>query len=95
MIIPINDKYRIASNADCWMLQEYKGLVKNGKKAGQPKWDSIKWAGRLDHIVNCLAQRLIQTSEAQTLSEALVEVDRVTALLCGALSPDYDVRVRK
>ena len=91
MIIPIDEKYRIKSNKYCWMIQEY-GNNKN-KETGEIEttWTSFKWCNSFEDVVNTLAQLMIRTSSAETLAEALVDVDRVVVTLSRALMPKIEV----
>lgn len=81
MILPINDKYRIYADESCWMLQKY-----ISKKSG---WKIIKYCPTLESAVSYLSQLMLRTSDAQTLDEALKEVDRICRLLTNALNPEY------
>ena len=42
MIVPIDEKYRIATDEHCWMIQRLKH-VRSGKHAGQKIWESIRF----------------------------------------------------
>ena len=41
MILPIDDKWRIKSDAYQWMIQKYKGIPAKGKFKGTPQWESV------------------------------------------------------
>lgn len=54
-------------------------------------WESFKWYTSLEDVVNGLGNLMVRTSEAQTLAEALAEVENVSTLLYTALSPQFEV----
>lgn len=88
MIIPIDDKYRIAADVHSWMIQMYKGKNKEGKDV----WQSVAWYRTIQATVQGLAERLIRTAEAETLAEALDAVDATVKRLTTALQPVVEVR---
>ncbi len=85
MILPINEKYRIAGDKYCWSIQKSK------RKNGHIIWESINWFQSLEHAVNHLGEMMVRTSDAQTLADALKEIEKVTTLLTHALSPKFKV----
>ena len=91
MILPIDDNYRIAGDQQSWSIQQLR--KRRDKTTGEPKtvWESYRWFTSLEAAVNYLGERLVRTSDAQTLAEALAETDRVTTKLCRALSPKFKV----
>ena len=94
MIIPIDEKYRLKSDTNQWMIQKSKQV--KDKETGElvTKWDGCKYFSNPSNMVSALAQMMIRESEAQTLVDALAEVDRVTAHLLTALAPVFHVEVK-
>jgi hypothetical protein len=89
MILPIDDRYRLAADRYSWSIQEYRG---KRRQSLAERWEPISWHPTLDSAVNALSHLMLRTSEAQTLADAVIEVDRITAKLCHALSPTFEVR---
>ena len=89
MILRINDQYRIKGDQHSWVIERVRKRKKNGKVVHQ--WQSFQWYTSLEAAVNYLGERLVRTSDAQTLAEALAETDRVTTMLSRALSPEFRV----
>ena len=85
MILPIDDAYRIMGDKHSWAIQ--KGRIKKGEIT----WESVSWITSLEHTVNHLGQLMVRTSNAQTLADALKEIEKVTTLLTHALSPKFKV----
>ncbi len=85
MILPIDDEYRIKGDKHSWAIQ--KGRIKKGEIT----WESISWFSSPEHTVNHLGQLMVRTSDAQTLADALKEIEKVTTLLTHALSPKFKV----
>ena len=85
MILPIDDEYRIMGDMYSWSIQ--KARLKNGETT----WESFNWFTSIEHAVNHLGEMMVRTSDAQTLGEALVEIERVTTLLSHALSTKFEV----
>jgi len=88
MILPIDDEYRIEGDRYSWSIQKAR------KKNGETAWESINWFKSFKHAVNHLGEMMVRTSNAQTLGEALVEIEKVTTKLSHALSTKFEV-IRK
>ena len=78
MIIPINDRYRIASDPRQWMIQEPR------TRNGETEWESRYYFGTLESAVMELREVMVRTSDAQTLVDALADVEKVTTILSQA-----------
>ena len=89
MIIPINDKYRLKSDVNQWAIQNHTPTVKE-----PDRWESIKYFHDPSKAITALAHMQIRTSDADTLADALLEVDRVTAELVHALTPVFTVQIK-
>jgi len=85
MILPIDDEYRIKGDKHSWAIQ--KGRIKKGEIT----WESVSWFTSLESTVNHLGNLMVRTSNAQTLADALKEIEKVTTLLTHALSPKFKV----
>ena len=78
MIIPINDRYRIASDPRQWMIQEPR------TRNGETEWESKYYFGTLESAVKELRELMVRTSDAQTLVDALADVEKATTILSQA-----------
>jgi len=85
MILPIDDDYRIKGGKHSWSIQKAK------VKKSETTWESISWFTSLEHTVNHLGNLMVRTSDAQTLADALKEIEKTTTLLVHALSPKFKV----
>ena len=87
MILPIDDKYRLKSDAYCWHVQIYKGIPTSGVMKGKEYWKSIRWYQKLPEALNGLAELEVMTSQGTSLVEALDAVRDVSERLSMALTP--------
>ena len=90
MIIPINGKYRLASDSRQWIIQQNMGIAKKdgkGRRAGEPIWKGISFHTKIDSAVGRLAELQIMESDATTLGEALSVVRNVTDGLSSIFHP--------
>jgi len=85
VILPIDDEYRIKGDKHSWAIQ------KGRMREGEITWESVSWFTSLESTVNHLGDHMVRTSDAQTLGEALIAVEKVTTLLTHALSPKFEV----
>jgi len=85
MILPIDDEYRIKGDKHSWSVQ------RGRMKEGEITWQSISWFTSIESTVNNLGQLMVRTSDAKTLGEALVEIEKIATLLTHALSPKFEV----
>ena len=86
MILPISEKYRIASDRHGWAIQEFRP-----KKSGD-EWRPMLFYSDIGKAVSGLAHLMLRTSDAQTLADALAEVENISHQLTRALAPQYEVR---
>lgn len=84
MIIPINDKWRIASDERNWTVQ----TKITSKKRGE-EWLAKSYHATLAQASQSLSQRLARAIETNTLTEALVEIEQLSTTLTGALTPHF------
>lgn len=92
MILPIDDKWRIKSDAFCWHIQRHEGKRKN-RQTGEPEdlWVSKRYYQSLAQAANGLGELEIMTSDCTTLAEALNAVADITARLQQALTPHIEI----
>ena len=84
MIIPINDRYRIASDPRQWMIQEPR------TRNGGTEWESRYYFGTLESAVMELGELMVRRSDAETLADALLAVNEIATTLSQALTPTID-----
>ena len=89
MILPIDDKYRLAADRYSWSIQERRGI---DRKTGGIRWESIAWYPNLSQTVDGLYDLVLRTSNANNLAEALQVAKQTTATLVQALSPTFEVK---
>ena len=85
MIVPINDRYRISSDRYQWMIQEAR--TRKDDKVWESKW----FFGTFPAAVKELGELMVRESKAQTLVDALAEVEKITTTLSQALTPQFQV----
>ena len=85
MVIPIDDRYRIASDSRQWIIQELR--TRNGANEWQPKY----YFGTIESAVKELGELMVRTSGAQTLVDALADVEKVATTLSQALTPHSEL----
>lgn len=89
MILPINDKYRIKTDSNQWMVQKYGGVV---QKTQEEIWTGVLYYSNIEALVKGLSERMLRESGVDTLALALKEVESVATTLSSALSPTYLVQ---
>jgi len=77
------------------MGDKHSWVIQKGRmREGEITWESISWFTSIEHTVNHLVQMMVRTSDAQTLAEALKEIEKIATKLTHALSPKFEV-IRK
>ena len=84
MLIPINERFRIASDARQWMIQKAR------RRNGRTVWQSKYYFGTFEGAVKDLGELMVRESEARTLVDALDDVEKVTTTLSQALTPQLE-----
>ena len=84
MIIPIDAQFRIKSDRYQWMIQERR------TRKGREVWESKLFFGTFQLAVKELGELMVRLSGADTLADALEEVDTVTTTLSQALTPQLE-----
>jgi len=88
MILPVDDEYRIMGNKYSWSIQTAR------KRRGEITWENVSWFTSLESTVNHLGNLMVRTSDAQTLGEALIAVEKIATKLSQALTTKFEV-IRK
>ena len=82
MIIPINEQYRVTSDAHQWTVQ--KRRARNNKE----DWESQTYHPSVDGAVRSLGERMVRECKTETLVDALKAVETIaTTLSQAAKSP--------
>ena len=89
MILPVSDKYRIATDTHSWMVQRLRSRKRKGVNVQE--WEAVTWHSSVQQAVQSLGDRMVRASEAETFADALVDVENVCAKLCQALQPEFKV----
>ena len=84
MIIPVNDRYRIASDPRQWIIQESR------TRNGEAEWESRYYFGTLESAVKELREMMVRTSDGETLADDLADIEKVTTTLSQALTPTIE-----
>ena len=84
MIIPIDAQFRIKSDRYQWIIQE-----RRTRKGGEA-WESKLFFGTFQSAVKELGELMVRLSGADTLGDALEEVEKVTTTLSQALTVNYE-----
>ena len=84
MIIPVNDRYRIASDPRQWIIQESR------TRNGEAEWESRYYFGTLESAVKELREVMVRTSDGETLADDLAGIEKVTTTLSRALTIDIE-----
>ncbi len=94
MLIPINDQFALATDQYSWMIQRRR--QRKDRKTGEPvtAWESIAWYASAEQAVNGLRDRMVRASEAETIAEAMRDIESVVAALSHALAPYFEVNRR-
>ena len=91
-VIPIDVNYRLAADSQSWMIQRRKCRKSRHSDHTTGDWETFAWHPTLEGAVNGLASYDLRTSGAQSVAEALVEVERISTTLIRALSPRFEIR---
>ena len=80
MIIPVNEQFRIFSDENQWIVQE----VRN--RLGKSIWRSKFFYPTFESALKGLGQFMVRLSEAETLVDAVRDVEMVSTTLSQALT---------
>ena len=84
MEILINEKYRLSSDEYQWIVQ------KRRSRKGKLDWTNLEYHSRLDSAVRSLGELMVRRSKANTLVDALKEVETIATTLSQALTPHIE-----
>jgi len=82
MIIPIDDKYRISSDTNCWRIEQFKPASKNTEE----RWTPKTYHTDFKDAKKALTKQLVREIETSTLADALEAVENLSDKLSLALS---------
>ena len=84
MMIPINEDFAIRGDSVQWVIQRKR------QREGKEIWESRLYFGTLKACLKDLGELMVRESEANTLVDALEAVEKVTATLSQALTPQIE-----
>ena len=84
MKIPINGQFRIKSDRYQWMIQERR------TRKGREVWESKLFFGTFQLAYKGLGELMVRLSDADTLADALEDVENVATTLSQALTPQLE-----
>ena len=84
MIIPVNEQFRIATDPYQWMVE--RARTRNGNKEWEPKlfYPTFKAA------LKGLGELMVRLSDAQTLVDAIRDIEKASTTLSQALTPRFE-----
>ena len=80
MIIPVNEHYRIATDPNQWMVE--KARTRNGNR----EWEAKLFYPTFESALKGLGELMVRLSDAQTLVDAIRDVEKVSTTLSQALT---------
>ena len=80
MIIPVNEHYRITTDPNQWMIERVRS--RNGNKEWEPKL----FYPTFETALKGLGELMVRLSDAQTLVDAIRDVEKVSTTLSQALT---------
>ena len=80
MINPVNEQFRIATDPYQWMVE--KARTRNGNK----EWEAKLFYPTFESALKGLRELLVRLSDAQTLVDAIRDVEKVSTTLSQALT---------
>tara|TARA_B100000029_G_C17178852_1_gene816172 strand:+ start:120 stop:407 length:288 start_codon:yes stop_codon:yes gene_type:complete len=85
LIIPIDEQYRIATDPYQWMVQ------KKRTRRNKEDWQSQTYHSTFESAVRELGERMVRESKANTLVDALADLEKITTTLSQALTPHSEL----
>ena len=89
MRLRLTDEWRIESDPHCWILQKCH-VTGTGVLTWKNKTYHSTLAGAVTHIV----ELALRDSSAETLAQALAELESLTQALTESLTPHFQVTVK-
>ena len=81
MIIPINERYRVATDPFQWIIQRKR------TRKGNEVWESQTYHPSVDAAVRSLGERMVRECKTETLVDGLKVVETIATTLSQALTP--------
>ena len=88
MILPFDDKYRISSETQQWIIQ------RSRCRNGEPVWESFRYFTRFDLFIGELGEILIRELDAEGLPEAHQAVHDLCDRIAQAFMPVLEIKHR-
>ena len=88
MILPFDDKYRISSETQQWIIQ------RSRCRNGEPVWESFRYFTRFDLCIGELGEILIRELDAEGLPEATQAVHDLCDRIAQAFMPVLEIKYR-
>jgi hypothetical protein len=94
-IIPLNKKYRLASNFRSWELQ--KKSSRKHRRTGLPseEWGAIRWYSTLDSALKDATEVCLRISKAEEVGEAIREVKELLAGIRQSIASELNGKRRE
>ena len=86
MFIQIDDKYALASDNNCWMIQR----KKKPNPSSPSEWESFLFHNTFKSAIESLARRKIRLSDAQNLEDAIKDAQKVGEELSVVFDKSFD-----
>ena len=84
MKLRITDQYQITTD-------EYQYIVNRKRtRKGKLDWDAESYHPTFQRALQHIGERLVRGSDAQTLADAITDVENVTTTLSQALTPQFE-----
>ena len=84
MIIQIDEQYRVTTDPYQWIVQ------KKRSRKGKEDWESQTYHPSFESALQTLGERLVRESDAETLVDALADVEKAITILSQALTPQLE-----
>ena len=86
MFIQIDDKYALASDKSCWMIQK----KKKPSSSSPSEWESFLFHHTFKSAIESLARRKIRLSDAQNLEDAIKDAQKVGEELSAIFDKSFE-----
>ena len=84
MIIQIDEQYRFTTDPDQWIVQ------KKHSRKDKEDWESQTYHPSFESALQSLGECLVRESDAETLADALADVEKAITILSQALIPQFE-----
>ena len=89
MIIPIDEKFRIASDRYQWTIERRRSRKRNGRS--EVEWRGESFHPTFESAAATLGERWVRESEANGIAAALCEIKNIASKLSEALPTEFRV----